>query len=99
MPNRSLTDGELARANRLLTSIRQRLRILSGGDKKLLFAYRRKVAKELTYDERSKPSRRRALKERKWREQRGLCAECDKPLPKPYSVLDRLNAVDGYTAA
>jgi hypothetical protein len=78
--------------------VRSKLVELSGGDKELLFAYRRKIYKELGYDERSKPMARRALKDKKWKEQRGLCAICNNELPTGYTVLDRLRAVDGYTA-
>ncbi len=99
MPNRQLTPAELLQATALLSEIRARLEALSQGDKDLLFAYRRKVFKELTYDERDKPAARRKLKDQKWKEQRGLCALCGKDLPAKYTVLDRLNAVDGYTPA
>lgn len=97
MPNRQLTSEELLRANALLDEIRSKLEKLSSGDRELLFAYRRKVFKELTYDERDKPAARRKLKDQKWKEQRGLCALCGKDLPETYTVLDRLNAIDGYT--
>jgi len=97
MANRQLTPEELESANTLLAEIRQKLVALSRGDKDLLFAYRRKIYKELTYDERSKPMVRRKLKEQKWKEQRGLCALCGKELPEKYTVLDRFNAADGYT--
>ncbi len=97
MPNRQLTAKELERAYELLAEIRKRLELLAHGDKELLFAYRRKVYKELTYDERDKPSVRRKLKEQKWKEQRGICTICGKELPEKYTVLDRLNAADGYT--
>jgi len=97
MPNRQLTTEELRRAIELLTEIRFKLAQLSGGDKELLFAYRRKIFKELGYDERSKPMVRKKLKDQKWKEQRGLCAICRKDLPIKYTVLDRLNAIDGYT--
>ncbi len=97
MPNRQLTAEELKQANDFLVEIRRRLDALAHGDKELLFAYRRKVFKELMYDERDKPAARRKLKDQKWKEQRGLCAICGKPLPEKYTVLDRLNAVDGYT--
>lgn len=97
MANRQLSPEELAQANVLLSEIRAKLEALSRGDSELLFAYRRKVFKELTYDERSKPMVRRKLKERKWKEQRGLCAICGKELPERYTVLDRLNAAGGYT--
>ena len=49
MPNRQLTAEELTLANALLADVRARLEALSGGDRELLFAYRRKVFKELTY--------------------------------------------------
>lgn len=98
MPNRQLSAEELVTARALLHEIRQRLTTLSNGDKDLLFAFRRKIYKELGYDERSKPMARRALKTKKWKEQRGLCALCNHELPENYTVLDRFNAVDGYTA-
>lgn len=96
MPNRNLTAPELLRANELLTEVRERLTSLSSGDQALLFAYRRKVAKELGYDERSKPAVRKILKAAKWKEQKGLCAECGLDLPLAYSELDRLEAARGY---
>lgn len=97
MANRRLSAEELKWANTLLAEVRSKLKALSKGDKNLLFAYRRKVYKELTYDERSKPTVRRALKSQKWKDQHGLCVVCGKELPEKYTVLDRLNAVDGYT--
>ena len=99
MANRQLTAAELVLANDLLTEVRAKLQQLAGGDSELLFAYRRKVFKELTYDERSKPMVRRKLKDLKWKQQRGLCALCGKELPEKYTVLDRLSAVDSYTEA
>lgn len=97
MANRQLSKQEIELANTLLAEIRSSLEELSKGDKDLLFAFRRKVFKELMYDERSKPMVRRKLKDQKWKEQRGLCAICGKDLPIRYTVLDRLNAVAGYT--
>lgn len=97
MPNRNLTPEELQQANALLTFIRERLEVLAGSDAALLFAYRRKISKELGYDERSKPSVRRRLKVIKRRSQDGKCPICTNPLPETYAVLDRLNAADGYT--
>lgn len=70
---------------------------MSRGDADLLFAFRRKVYKELTYDERSSPTARRKLKDLKRREQDGVCAVCSQPLPETYAVLDRLVAAVGYT--
>ena len=97
MPNRRLSDDELAMANELLALIRGRLRELSGSDEHLLWALRRKLFKELTYDERGKPMHRRRLKTLKRVEQNGLCAVCGKDLPEKYVVLDRLEAMRGYT--
>ena len=98
MSNRQLTAAELKQANALLDEIRDRLERLSAGDPALLFAFRRKVFKELTYDERSSPTERNKLKARKMVDQRGLCTICGKPMPEKYNVLDRLRAEDGYTA-
>jgi UTP:GlnB (protein PII) uridylyltransferase len=66
MPSRVLTNEELGKARELLDDIRQRLLTLSNDDKDLLFAYRRKIGKELIYDERSHPSVRRKLKRSRW---------------------------------
>jgi hypothetical protein len=76
VPNRNLTSVELQKANDLLTQIRKRLIELAAGDPAALFAYRRKIAKELIYDERGKPMLRRALKARKFGEQHGICPHC-----------------------
>src|SRR6267143_1926118 len=97
MPNRNLSATELENANRLLADIRERLLSLAADDQALLFAYRRKIAKELGYDERRKPMVRRRIKELKRRAQDGLCFLCRDPLPDKYAVLDRLDAVGGYT--
>ena len=98
MPNRQLSKQELEKlANPLLMTIRNKLQKLSNGDKELLWALRRKISKELDYDERSKPVQRAALKKRKRMEQENLCTLCKKMLPEDGSVLDRLKAMDGYT--
>jgi len=97
MPNRNLTADELKRANELLADIRKQLADLAAGDTLLLFAYRRKIVKELGHDERGKPGARAQLKALKWGQQNGKCAECKKELPLKYSELDRKNAADGYT--
>lgn len=97
MPNRNLNSEELKRANELLRDIRERLTGLAAGDPLLLFAYRRKVVKELGYDERGKPGARGKLKALKWGQQNGVCAHCGDQMPLKYSELDRKNAADGYT--
>lgn len=100
MPNPTLDAEQIRKANELLSDIRQKLEGLAGGDASLLFAYRRKVAKELGYDERGKPSHRKKLKLKKRIEQRGLCAECGEPLPDTHVDLDRGdNAPGGYSVA
>jgi hypothetical protein len=99
MPNRNLTAAELKRANDLLALVRSRLGELAGDDALLLFAYRRKIAKELMHDERSKPTQRRKLKLLKWKSQGQRCAHCGDEMPLKYSELDRKRAVDGYTEA
>src|SRR5688572_5803230 len=98
MPNRRLTPAELSQAQLLLGTVRARLLELANGDPDLLFAYRRKVYKELIYDERDKPMVRRRLKAVKRREQEGICPVCLQPLPEKYCVLDRFVAASGYTA-
>jgi hypothetical protein len=97
MPNRNLTAEELERANGLLSEIRARLASLSAGDPLLLFAYRRKVMKELGYDEREKPAVRVKLKALKWKQQGGKCAHCGEDMALKYSELDRKKAANGYT--
>lgn len=97
MANRQLTTIELDCARQLVEEIRKQLKSLSQQDLQLLFAYRRKVYKELIYDERGKPMERRRLKAIKRKEQNGICPECLKPLPDKYVDLDRTEAYLGYT--
>jgi hypothetical protein len=80
-PNRVLSGAERRSANELFEIIRAKLEQLGGADQELLFAYRRKVAKELSDDERSKPAVRKALKDRKLKLQEGLCAQCKEKTP------------------
>jgi hypothetical protein len=99
VPNRQLSTSERESLFApLIAEVRTRLINLSGGDVDLHWALRRKLAKELTYDERSKPMQRRALKLRKMRDQNGRCPECGETLPTAGAVLDRLQAMAGYTA-
>lgn len=97
MTNRKLSPEELENAYKLLDDIRTRLKELSIGDDILLFAYRRKIFKQLSYDERSSPAARKRLKIFKHKQQGGICPICKKELPKTYVDLDRINAADGYT--
>jgi hypothetical protein len=99
MPNRNLMADELKLAHELLAEIRKRIDALAGGDPLLRFAYKRKIVKELGYDERSKPAARNRLKMLKWALQDRRCAHCGKEIELKYSELDRKNAADGYTEA
>lgn len=99
MPHRQLDDEQRKVLAELLTRVRAELNQISGDDPELLFAYRRKLAKELVYDERSKPSYRHALKRRMRSHQNGMCANVEggqHPLPEKYCVLDRFEAPRGY---
>ena len=84
-------------AGPLINEVKSKLVALSGGDADLHWALRRKLAKTLSYDERSTPTQRRNLKEKKRQEQNGKCAVCDSDLPTTYVVLDRFEAMKGYT--
>ncbi len=98
MPNRNLSPTELRDLfGPLFADVRTKLETASGGDAKLLFALRRKLGKELSYLERGKPMDRKILKAQKRVEQHGLCAICGLPLPEQGAVLDRTEAMAGYT--
>jgi hypothetical protein len=98
MPNRILTEDERKRLfEPLISGVRTRLGELSNGDDDLLWALRRKLTKELGYDERSKPMHRKMLKLKKMAAQKGMCAVCERELPEKNSVLDRFQAMEGYT--
>jgi len=98
MPTRKLSDQELRAVNSLLGDVRSSIERLSGSDPNLLFAIRRKIAKELTYDERGKPMVRKVLKARMFGAQRGLCDVCKKPLEArgKNAVLDRIETMKAY---
>jgi hypothetical protein len=72
------------------------LQTLSNGDARLMWALRRKLAKELVYIERSTPAARNKLKTLMWSKQNGLCAICRGPMPQKNSELDRTEAFLGY---
>lgn len=98
MPNRQLTTDELETKFRpLLARVADYLARLSEGDDALQRALRRKLSKELSYLERGKPSHRKRLKKLKREEQGNRCKLCDKPLADLGPVLDRLEAMEGYT--
>ena len=99
MTTPKLDQAHLESFKPLLVGVRATLESMSGGNRELLFAYRRKLWKELQYDERSKPAVRRALKKRKFKAQGGRCASCQGELAPEGkdAVLDRTEAIDGYT--
>src|SRR4051794_13010638 len=98
MENRQLTASERdALFVPLIAKVRSCLTLMSGGDDALLWALRRKLAKELIYDERGKPQHRAVLKLQKRVEQQNQCALCKNELPQSGAVLDRLKAMKGYT--
>lgn len=97
MANRNLNSEELKLAHLLLDEIRVKLDALAASDPNLLFAYRRKIYKELIYLERGKPMTRRKIKIQKFDQQSGKCAHCNREMTIRFSALDRKNAVDGYT--
>jgi ribosomal protein L44E len=98
MTNRKLSPLELEMLFiPLITQVRERLVELSNEDRDLYWALRRKLYKELAYDERSKPSQRKKLKALKRMEQENKCAVCQSLLDETYIVLDRFEAMKGYT--
>lgn len=98
MSNPRLTPEQIENLFRpLFQSTLQTLNKLSNGNSDLLFALRRKLAKDLNYQERSGPNERRRLKREKRKEQKDLCQNCKTQLPARYCVLDRIEAKKGYT--
>jgi len=96
MPTPKLTSKQLEIAKDILSRIRGEILKVTGDDQDFLFALRRKIAKELIYDERGKPMHRKKLKEKMWKKQKGACAICKRQLSSNYTVLDRFSAPDGY---
>ena len=96
MSNPQLNKSQLQQAKELLNEIRNKIKTIANSDPDLIFAFRRKIRKELMYDERSTPVQRRRLKDLMWEEQKGICSVCGKELPPKYAVLDRAEAIKGY---
>ena len=76
--------------------VKTELYSLSGGDPRLMWALRRKLAKELVYIERSTPAARNKLKALMWAKQSGNCALCNQSMPQKGAELDRTEAYLGY---
>ena len=96
MPNPQLNKSQLKQAKELFDEIRGKIKTLANNDPSLVFAFRRKIRKELMYDERSTPVQRKKLKDLIWKKQKGICPICGKELPLKYAVLDRTEAIKGY---
>lgn len=98
MAYRELTEAELeALFAPLLDEVHQRIQALSPGDDALAWALRRRLHKELSYEERGKPVQRRRLKEIKRLGQCNRCAVCQEQLPDKDVYLDRIAILAGYT--
>ncbi|MGI9045468.1 MAG: hypothetical protein ACR2FI_01470 [Burkholderiales bacterium] len=67
--------------------VKAELHSLSGGDARLMWALRRKLAKELVYIERSTPAARNKLKALTWAKQNGNCALCGQAMPQKVPSL------------
>jgi ribosomal protein L44E len=99
MPNRTLTASERRDLfEPLFADVVAKLDAVSEGNGSLLWALRRKLAKDLTYLERGTPMHRRALKIAKQAAQGNQCANCGEELPAQGAELDRFEAMLGYTA-
>jgi hypothetical protein len=97
MANPRLTNEQRAQLFApLFEGVKAELQTLSGGDTRLMWALRRKLAKELVYMERSTPAARNKLKALMWVKQNGMCALCNEPIPQKGSELDRFEAFIGY---
>lgn len=98
MPNPQLTKEQRETLFKpLFEVVKAELDKLSNNDPALLWALRRKLAKELTYLERGKPSQRKRLKDQKFTEQIAFCPICGDILPFKEAELDRIEAFGGYT--
>jgi hypothetical protein len=97
MPNPQLTSEQRQTLFApLFLRTKEELERLSGGDPRIQWALRRKLAKELVYLERSTPAARTKLKMKKWIEQKGICPVCLQLLPEKNAELDRVEAFLGY---
>lgn len=97
MANPQLNKEQQIKASKLIDQIRESIITLADNNPELIFAFNRKVSKMLVYDERSSPYERRKLKKIMRLKQHNICPICSKELPSTYSVLDRNEALKGYT--
>ena len=97
MPNPQLNEIQLKQAHKLIAKFRKEIETLAKNNPKAIFAFRRKIYKELMYDERSKPMERKKLKDKMRKKQKGVCPLCRQGLPERGAILDREEAIRGYT--
>jgi hypothetical protein len=97
MANPQLNDGQREAAWTVVKDALKKIEELAAGDSDLVFAFRRKIGKEIQYAERSGPTARRKLKLAKRKAQNNKCKSCNEELPLRYVVLDRHEAKAGYT--
>jgi len=83
----------------ILEHVRHEIAVSTEGDRDLIHQMRRYILKRLEFDERGTPTHRKKLKDEVRKRQHGLCAVCAEPLPERGAELDRLKAIEGYTAA
>jgi len=96
MPNPQLNKDQLKQAHRLIEKVKKEIEKLAQNDPEVVFAFRRKVYKELMYEKRGKPVERKKLKEKMWKKQKGICPLCKQKLLERGVVLDRTRAIEGY---
>ena len=98
MPNPQLSkEQRLSLFLPLFQRVKDDLERMAGGDPQILWALRRKLAKELTYLERGTPAHRKKLKDQKFSQQVAFCPICGEILPFKEAELDRIEAYSGYT--
>jgi hypothetical protein len=96
--SRRLSDLERATGHKILESIRGQIKEAACDDQAIAWALRRFIFTRLIYDERGTPMQRKILKLKKMISQKGLCFDCGGELPTTGAELDRISAMDGYTA-
>ena len=96
MSNPQLNEIQLKQAHKLIAKIRKEIETLAKNNSKAVFAFRRKIYKELIYDERNRPMERKKLKDIMWKKQKGICRLCKEKLSERGAVLDRTEAIEGY---
>jgi uncharacterized protein with PIN domain len=97
MANRQLNEQERELARQILADTKGRIASASKDDAGLEWAMRRYIYIRLQHDERGTPMARRDLKAMLRDRQTNRCPLCGERLPEKNAVLDRLEAMKGYT--